>query len=35
MPHGISVGRYVDPEFQKLEYDKLWSRVWQVSIRVG
>ena len=33
MPHGISVGRYVDPEFQRLEYDKLWSRVWQVAIR--
>ena len=33
MPHGIRVGRYVDPEFQKLEYDKLWSRVWQVAIR--
>jgi phenylpropionate dioxygenase-like ring-hydroxylating dioxygenase large terminal subunit len=33
MSHGISVGRYVDPEFQKLEYDKLWSRVWQVAIR--
>ena len=33
MSHGISVGRYVDPEFQKLECDKLWSRVWQVAIR--
>jgi hypothetical protein len=27
MPHGISVGRYVDPDFQKLEYAKLWSKV--------
>ena len=34
MPHGISVGRYVDPDFQKLEYEKLWSKVWQVAIRV-
>jgi phenylpropionate dioxygenase-like ring-hydroxylating dioxygenase large terminal subunit len=34
MPHGISVGRYVDPEFQKLEYERLWSRVWQVAARV-
>ncbi len=27
MPHGMSVGRHVDREFQKLEYDELWSRV--------
>jgi phenylpropionate dioxygenase-like ring-hydroxylating dioxygenase large terminal subunit len=34
MPHGISVGRYIDPAFQKLEYERLWSRVWQVAARV-
>jgi len=34
MPHGISVGRYIDPAFQKLEYDKLWSRVWQIAARL-
>jgi phenylpropionate dioxygenase-like ring-hydroxylating dioxygenase large terminal subunit len=34
MPHGISIGRYVDPDFQKLEYAKLWSKVWQIAIRV-
>jgi phenylpropionate dioxygenase-like ring-hydroxylating dioxygenase large terminal subunit len=34
MPHGISVGRYVDPAFQKLEYERLWSRVWQIAARV-
>ena len=34
MPHGISVGRYIDPAFQKLEYEKLWSKVWQVAARV-
>jgi phenylpropionate dioxygenase-like ring-hydroxylating dioxygenase large terminal subunit len=34
MPHGISVGRYVDPGFQKLEYEKLWSTVWQIAIRL-
>jgi phenylpropionate dioxygenase-like ring-hydroxylating dioxygenase large terminal subunit len=34
MPHGISVGRYIDPGFQKLEYEKLWSKVWQIAIRV-
>lgn len=25
MPHGIRVGRYTDPAFAKLEYEKLWS----------
>jgi phenylpropionate dioxygenase-like ring-hydroxylating dioxygenase large terminal subunit len=34
MPHGISTGRYIDPGFQKLEYEKLWSKVWQVAARV-
>jgi phenylpropionate dioxygenase-like ring-hydroxylating dioxygenase large terminal subunit len=34
MPHGISVGRYIDPAFQKLEYEKLWKKVWQVAARV-
>jgi phenylpropionate dioxygenase-like ring-hydroxylating dioxygenase large terminal subunit len=34
MPHGISVGRYIDPEFLKLEFQRLWSRVWQVAARV-
>ena len=33
-PHGICVGRYIDPAFQKLEYARLWSRVWQVAARV-
>jgi phenylpropionate dioxygenase-like ring-hydroxylating dioxygenase large terminal subunit len=34
MPHGISVGRYIDPAFQKLEYERLWNRVWQIAARV-
>jgi len=34
MPHGIRVGRYTDPEFLKLEYEKLWGKVWQVACRV-
>ena len=34
LPDGISVGRYIDPAFQKLEYQKLWSRVWQIAARV-
>lgn len=33
-PHGISVGRYIDPEFVRLEYEKLWSRVWQTAARL-
>ncbi|MFC4314534.1 SRPBCC family protein [Steroidobacter flavus] len=34
MPHGISVGRYIDPGFLKLEFDKLWSRTWQAAARL-
>jgi phenylpropionate dioxygenase-like ring-hydroxylating dioxygenase large terminal subunit len=34
MPHGISTGRYTDPGFARLEYDKLWSRVWQAAARL-
>jgi phenylpropionate dioxygenase-like ring-hydroxylating dioxygenase large terminal subunit len=33
-PHGINVGRYIDPAFTRLEYERLWSRVWQVAARV-
>ncbi len=31
---GLGVGRYTDPEFARLEFEKLWSRVWQVAARV-
>ena len=34
MPHGIRVGRYIDPAFQQMEYERLWSRVWQVATRI-
>lgn len=34
MPHGISVGRYTDPGFARLEHEKLWSRVWQAAARL-
>lgn len=34
LSHGIAVGRYTDPAFLALEFDKLWSRVWQVAARV-
>lgn len=31
---GLGVGRYTDKEFAQLEFDKLWSRVWQVAARL-
>lgn len=31
---GVGVGRYTDPKFAQLEFEKLWSRVWQVAARV-
>ncbi|MBP6682894.1 MAG: aromatic ring-hydroxylating dioxygenase subunit alpha [Halioglobus sp.] len=34
LEHGIRVGRYVDPEFLKLEFERLWPKVWQVAARV-
>ena len=34
VPHGIGVGRYIDPGFARLEFDKLWSRVWQIAARL-
>ncbi len=34
LSHGVGVGRYTDPEFARLEFEKLWSRVWQVAARV-
>jgi nitrite reductase/ring-hydroxylating ferredoxin subunit len=34
MPQGVGVGRYTDPDFARLEFEKLWSRVWQVAARV-
>jgi phenylpropionate dioxygenase-like ring-hydroxylating dioxygenase large terminal subunit len=34
LSHGISVGRYTDPAFLKLEFEKLWSRVWQAAARL-
>jgi len=34
MTQGVGVGRYTDAEFTHLEFEKLWSRVWQVAARV-
>ncbi len=33
-PHGIGVGRYIDADFARLEYEKLWKKVWQVAARL-
>jgi phenylpropionate dioxygenase-like ring-hydroxylating dioxygenase large terminal subunit len=32
--HSIAVGRYIDPAFARLEYEKLWSKVWQWAARL-
>jgi phenylpropionate dioxygenase-like ring-hydroxylating dioxygenase large terminal subunit len=34
LPYGISAGRYIDPGFAQLEYEKLWSRAWQAAARL-
>ena len=31
---GVGVGRYTDPAFAALEFERLWSRVWQLAARV-
>lgn len=30
----LGTGRYTDPKFAELEFDKLWNRVWQVAARI-
>lgn len=32
--NGIRVGRYIDKEFLELEFERLWSKVWQVAARI-
>lgn len=34
LDHGIRSGRYTDPEFAKLEHEKLWLNVWQMAARL-
>lgn len=34
LPQGIRKGRYIDPEFAKLEADRLWKKVWQAAARL-
>lgn len=32
--HGLRSGRYTDPAFNRLEHERLWSRVWQAAARL-
>lgn len=32
--HGLRSGRYTDPSFANLEFERLWSRVWQAAARL-
>jgi phenylpropionate dioxygenase-like ring-hydroxylating dioxygenase large terminal subunit len=34
LSHGLATGRYTDAAFARLEFDKLWYRVWQAAARV-
>lgn len=34
LEHGIRSGRYTDPAFARLEFEKLWSKVWQAAARL-
>ena len=34
LPHGVRTGRYTDPVFARLEYERLWSKVWQFAARL-
>ncbi len=34
LSHGLRTGRYIDPDFTRLEYERLWSRVWQFAARL-
>jgi phenylpropionate dioxygenase-like ring-hydroxylating dioxygenase large terminal subunit len=34
LDQGIRVGRYTDPEFLVLEFERLWPKVWQVAARI-
>jgi len=32
--HSLGTGRYIDPAFLKLEFQRLWSKVWQAAARI-
>lgn len=34
LEHGIRAGRYTDPEFARLEHERLWGHCWQMAARL-
>lgn len=34
LPHGLRSGRYTDPDFARLEHEKLWLNAWQAAARL-
>jgi phenylpropionate dioxygenase-like ring-hydroxylating dioxygenase large terminal subunit len=34
LEHGLRTGRYTDPDFARLEHDRLWLKVWQMAARL-
>jgi phenylpropionate dioxygenase-like ring-hydroxylating dioxygenase large terminal subunit len=34
LSHGIATGRYTDPAFAKLEFERMWYKVWQPAARL-
>lgn len=34
LPNGLRSGRYTDPDFARLEHERLWSRTWQFAARL-
>lgn len=34
LSHGIRTGRYTDPKFLSLEFERLWPKVWQAAARL-
>jgi phenylpropionate dioxygenase-like ring-hydroxylating dioxygenase large terminal subunit len=34
LAQGVGVGRYTDAAFARLEFERMWSRTWQVAARV-
>lgn len=34
LSHGIATGRYTDPAFARLEFERMWKKVWQTAARL-
>jgi len=34
LSHGVRSGRYTDPGFARLEYERMWNKVWQFAARL-